>query len=265
MGSAVTWINDDPVNHTVVSYSGIFNSGILRPGGRFIFTFENPGTYAYYCSIHPTMRGQVNVVQAQSIGTTVIGTAQPYAIVPVIPDYSQFYTIAPGQAPATVFTTPEVYNILGQEPANIYLGGLQDQAIPYDQYVAAYSLLNSYSLWIQGSQAWVRYVQVPVGSSINLLAITPNGGNGTLYEAYPSGRTSQSVYDFFQYNRVVFYADRVGRHILFFMIGDIISNAVVVDVVGIQNTTQPAAINQGTANYQQLGQQPAGSQQVTSY
>ena len=117
---------------------------------------------------------------------------------------------------------------------DLTFAALQDQAIPYAQYSPSASILNSNSLWIQGSQAWVRYAQVPLDSSVNLLAITPNGGNGTLYEAYPNGRTSESTYNFFQYNRVIFYADRGGRHVLFYIIGDVVSNPVVVDVTGTQ-------------------------------
>ncbi|MFB3764781.1 MAG: cupredoxin domain-containing protein [Methanotrichaceae archaeon] len=60
-GTSVTWINLDTVPHTVTSTNGTFDSGILRPGRMFNYTFNDPGTYNYYCTIHPYMKGQVIV------------------------------------------------------------------------------------------------------------------------------------------------------------------------------------------------------------
>jgi len=60
-GAKVTWINRDAVAHTVTADNGSFASGNLQPGGSFSFTFTRPGTYAYHCSIHPSMHGSVVV------------------------------------------------------------------------------------------------------------------------------------------------------------------------------------------------------------
>jgi plastocyanin len=38
-----------------------FGSGALAQGASFSFTFARPGTYAYHCSIHPSMHGSVVV------------------------------------------------------------------------------------------------------------------------------------------------------------------------------------------------------------
>lgn len=51
-GTTVTWTNDDPFNHTVTADDGSFNSGVVAPGDSFSFTFDTPGNYLYYCSIH---------------------------------------------------------------------------------------------------------------------------------------------------------------------------------------------------------------------
>jgi plastocyanin len=60
-GTTVTWTNDDSVTHTVTAADGSFNSGNLKPGDQFTYTFSAPGTYSYHCSIHPFMTGQVVV------------------------------------------------------------------------------------------------------------------------------------------------------------------------------------------------------------
>ena len=59
VGTKVTWTNDDTVAHTVTGDTNSFASGELRPGSSFSFTFTRPGTYAYHCSIHPSMHGSV--------------------------------------------------------------------------------------------------------------------------------------------------------------------------------------------------------------
>jgi plastocyanin len=61
VGAKATWTNDDTVAHTVTADTTSFASGNLQPGGSFSFTFTRPGTYAYHCSIHPSMHGSVVV------------------------------------------------------------------------------------------------------------------------------------------------------------------------------------------------------------
>lgn len=62
-GTTVTWTNRDDELHTVVSADDpkLFKSGPLDTGDHFAFTFAKPGTYQYYCSIHPHMVGTVVV------------------------------------------------------------------------------------------------------------------------------------------------------------------------------------------------------------
>ena len=60
-GTKVTWINHDDVPHKVVSADKTFSSPVLDTDGRFSFTFTKPGTYDYFCSIHPMMTGNVVV------------------------------------------------------------------------------------------------------------------------------------------------------------------------------------------------------------
>jgi plastocyanin len=62
-GSTVTWTNRDDIPHTVVSTDDakMFKSKVLDTDEKFSFTFSKPGTFAYFCSIHPKMTGKVIV------------------------------------------------------------------------------------------------------------------------------------------------------------------------------------------------------------
>jgi plastocyanin len=60
-GTKVTWVNADDVPHTVVSNDDKFKSKALDTDDRFSFTFTQPGTYEYYCSVHPKMTAKVTV------------------------------------------------------------------------------------------------------------------------------------------------------------------------------------------------------------
>jgi plastocyanin len=62
LGQALTWKNESLGPHTVTSTTGVFDSGRLNYGDAYTVTFANPGTYAYYCTIHPTMKGSVIVL-----------------------------------------------------------------------------------------------------------------------------------------------------------------------------------------------------------
>jgi len=63
-GTSVTWTNRDGAEHTIVTDSGSlvqFKSERLANGASFSFSFVQPGTYTYYCSIHPSMKGTILV------------------------------------------------------------------------------------------------------------------------------------------------------------------------------------------------------------
>jgi plastocyanin len=60
-GTTVTWTNRDDIPHTAVSTDGAFKSKVLDTDEKFSFTFSKPGTYPYFCSIHPKMTGKVVV------------------------------------------------------------------------------------------------------------------------------------------------------------------------------------------------------------
>jgi plastocyanin len=60
-GTKVTWTNRDDIPHTVKSTNELFKSKALDTDDQFSFTFDTPGTYEYFCSIHPKMTGRVVV------------------------------------------------------------------------------------------------------------------------------------------------------------------------------------------------------------
>ena len=61
-GTKVTWVNHDDIPHTVVA-AGKFKSGALDTNDDFSHTFDQPGTYEYFCSLHPKMTGKIVVTE----------------------------------------------------------------------------------------------------------------------------------------------------------------------------------------------------------
>jgi 3',5'-cyclic AMP phosphodiesterase CpdA len=60
-GTEVTWINRDDVPHIIVDTHGAFSSSVLDTNQRYSRRFAAPGTFDYFCSIHPKMTGKVVV------------------------------------------------------------------------------------------------------------------------------------------------------------------------------------------------------------
>jgi plastocyanin len=60
-GTKVTWTNRDDIPHTIVADDKTFKSKALDTDEAFSYTFDKPGTYPYFCSLHPHMTGQVVV------------------------------------------------------------------------------------------------------------------------------------------------------------------------------------------------------------
>jgi plastocyanin len=64
-GETVTWINRDEEPHTVVSVEKQFKkSTALDTDQTFTITAGAPGTYTYFCSVHPKMTGTIVVVKS---------------------------------------------------------------------------------------------------------------------------------------------------------------------------------------------------------
>ena len=62
VGTTVTWTNQDSVPHSVTFKNGMKDNGLFTQGQSFSYTFNTPGTYQYYCTVHPYMVATVTVV-----------------------------------------------------------------------------------------------------------------------------------------------------------------------------------------------------------
>jgi plastocyanin len=61
-GQSITWHNETLGPHTVTSLSELFDSGRLDANASFTMPFAGAGTFPYYCTVHPTMKGVVTVL-----------------------------------------------------------------------------------------------------------------------------------------------------------------------------------------------------------
>jgi len=61
VNTTVTWINRDDIPHTVKDTKKHFKSPTLDTDDKYSFTFTEPGTYDYFCTIHPKMTGKIIV------------------------------------------------------------------------------------------------------------------------------------------------------------------------------------------------------------
>ena len=66
VGEPVTWVNRDVAFHSITSGSydepvGLFDSGHLYPDEVFTLTFDEPGRYDYFCTLHPWMDGTITI------------------------------------------------------------------------------------------------------------------------------------------------------------------------------------------------------------
>jgi plastocyanin len=63
VGGKVTWQNQDTAPHTATADDGSFDTGTIEKGKLGSATFKQAGTFTYFCEIHPTMHGTVEVVE----------------------------------------------------------------------------------------------------------------------------------------------------------------------------------------------------------
>jgi plastocyanin len=60
-GASVTWANSDSAPHNATARDGSWHTQTLSEGERAILTFDHPGEYDYYCTIHPSMTAHLSV------------------------------------------------------------------------------------------------------------------------------------------------------------------------------------------------------------
>ena len=85
VGDKIIFLNGDDSPHTSTSGTaasgpnGIWDSGLQQPGVDFVFIATNPGTFDYFCMVHPWMSGQLQILPqgedssniSEEFGTTV--------------------------------------------------------------------------------------------------------------------------------------------------------------------------------------------------
>jgi plastocyanin len=279
-GSIVTWHNQDGKD-CVLSSDGQFNSVVINPGKKFSFYFGTSGDYTYHSLMNTAISGTIKVTattetsSSDSKVSTTTSTSQPLiagstsqssttistsqvqtqAIVQQgissqvgqkvnsdsILQYSQYYSMSSSVAPGTHIIAPQKYSIQNI-PTTLYFG-YQMQEVPYSQYQTYATYKGGNSLWIRGATSWTQYAKVPQGSSLYLLATTSPGGNGYLYEIKPSGILSKNSFNFFSGNsQIGFNADEIGQHILLFVIGNQVSNSIIIDVTSYYPPTYPQPV-----------------------
>ena len=68
VGTKITWVNKETAMHTVISgapnaKSGLFESKTMGEGGKFSFTYTEPGIIKYYCGTHEDMMTAIIIVR----------------------------------------------------------------------------------------------------------------------------------------------------------------------------------------------------------
>jgi plastocyanin len=61
VGGTVRWTNRDDVPHIIMSSEKKFKSPVLDTDQQFSYAFDAPGTYDYFCALHPKMTGRISV------------------------------------------------------------------------------------------------------------------------------------------------------------------------------------------------------------
>ena len=100
VGDTVVWTQQDGVSHTTTSGTpgssdGVWDSGTLRQGESFSVTFTEAGTFAYFCSIHPSMTATVTVVGAGAPTPSPTATPPPAAAATAVPTATATQTPQP--------------------------------------------------------------------------------------------------------------------------------------------------------------------------
>ena len=60
-GTTVEWVNHDDIPHAVAADDRSFKSRVLDTDEKYSHKFDRPGSYPYFCSLHPKMTGKIVV------------------------------------------------------------------------------------------------------------------------------------------------------------------------------------------------------------
>ncbi|MET8765073.1 cupredoxin family copper-binding protein [Lentzea sp. NPDC004782] len=150
-GDTVTWTNHDTAPHNVVVTNGPekFTSPTLQQGQTFSYTFTKPGTYSYYCSIHPDMKASVTVN-----GSTPPTTTTPPATTPPATTTPPVTTTPPTGHPTT-HPVPSTTTPPAGQPSCVK----KEALAPFIAHVKAAHLETSPLQQVQDALAFDNYIK----------------------------------------------------------------------------------------------------------
>jgi hypothetical protein len=168
--------------------------------------------------------------------------------------FSEFYINT--SIPVMSGFTPVKFDVTHRMPSRIYFGSGQE--VLYTQYQSAMATSRGNELWIQKGADWSQYAIVPVGTGMQFIAFTPAGGQADYYELLQTNSlniTGKRLNFYSGYNSLNFMADKVGRHVLFFVLNNQPSDSIIIDVIAQAPPAQQTAAAGGMPPY---ANQPAG-------
>ena len=154
--------------------------------------------------------------------------------------FSEFYMKTTVPVVKTFF--PVKIDVAQNMPSRVYFGSGKE--IAYTQYQSAMAASRGNELWIQKGSDWSQYAIVPIGSGIQFIAFAPAGGQADYYWILQKDSiniTSKRLDLYPGYNSLNFKADEVGRHILLFVLNNMPSNAIIIDVISQAPPAQQTA------------------------
>ncbi|MGB5099964.1 MAG: hypothetical protein WBN94_05140 [Methanothrix sp.] len=163
---------------------------------------------------------------------------------------------------------PVKIDVTHKMPSKIYFGSGRE--VTYTQYQSTIAAARGNELWIQKGLDWSAYAIVPAGTGMQFIAFAPAGGQADYYEIVQTDSlniTSKRVNFYTGYNSLNFRADKVGRHVLLFVLNNQPSNSIVVDVISQAPTAQQtttAGQMQPTSDMPPAYNQPNAGQTTTS-
>ena len=64
-GTTVTFTNKDNANHSITETSGLFDSGTIKSGNSYAYTFNDKGTFYFFCNYHSTNSAEQGAIQVK--------------------------------------------------------------------------------------------------------------------------------------------------------------------------------------------------------
>jgi len=144
-------------------------------------------------------------------------------------------TEGPQEKRASTLSDPIYFNLSGNEPQSIRLGG---QQLNYSDYISNASCASlSSELWIRKGAVWSRFSQVTAGEDVDLVVHTPRDGNGDIYLiSYANSSILHWNFKFLAgYYRLKLRPEESGRLFMLLAQANEPGNALILDVLPRQS------------------------------